>query len=187
MEGVLYGPTPPLPVSYAEIRPYFTSRARIPVCVRWCAPASSPSARPAWNLLGTFSLSPGTAHKVTFTDQANGYVIADAIRLVTVAIQAEQKLCFVHAGHLNTPRLVADATGTTVWRWDQGEPFGSNPANEDASGLEAFDYPTWGAMFSAGHHLYFATNCLAIRLYRYGRFSTRISSSSRAATASLNA
>jgi hypothetical protein len=27
------------------------------------------------------------------------------------------------AWHLNTPRLVADATGTTVWRWDQAEPF----------------------------------------------------------------
>ena len=35
------------------------------------------------------------------------------------------------ADHLNTPRLVADATGTTVWRWDQAEPFGANPVDED--------------------------------------------------------
>jgi len=95
-----------------------------------------------WNLLGTFSLSPGTAHKVTLTDQANGYVIADAIRLVPVAIQAEPQLYFVHADHLNTPRLVADATGTTVWRWDQAEPFGSNPADEDPDANSvAFDLP----------------------------------------------
>jgi RHS repeat-associated protein len=46
-----------------------------------------------------------------------------------------------HADHLNTPRLVADATGTTVWRWDQQEPFGSNPADENPSGLGAFDLP----------------------------------------------
>ena len=46
------------------------------------------------------------------------------------------------AWHLNTPRLVADATGTTVWRWDQGEPFGNNPADEDPDGNSvAFDLP----------------------------------------------
>jgi len=43
---------------------------------------------------------------------------------------------------LNTPRLVADATGTTVWRWDQAEPFGSNPANDDPDwNSVAFDLP----------------------------------------------
>jgi RHS repeat-associated protein len=36
-----------------------------------------------------------------------------------------------HTDHLNTPRLVTDATGTTVWRWDQAEPFGANPADQD--------------------------------------------------------
>jgi len=46
---------------------------------------------------------------------------------------------FQYADHLNTPRLVADATGTTVWRWDQAEPFGNNPADENPSGLGAFD------------------------------------------------
>ena len=43
--------------------------------------------------------------------------------------------------HLNTPRLVADATGTTVWRWDQQEPFGDSPANENPSGAGTFDLP----------------------------------------------
>jgi len=44
--------------------------------------------------------------------------------------------------YLNTPRLVADATGTTVWRWDQAEPFGTNAANDDPDGnLVAFDLP----------------------------------------------
>jgi RHS repeat-associated protein len=47
----------------------------------------------------------------------------------------------MHVDHLNTPRLVADAAGTTVWRWDQQEPFGNNPADENPSGLGAFDLP----------------------------------------------
>ena len=45
------------------------------------------------------------------------------------------------ADHLNTPRLIADATGTAVWRNDNAEPFGDSPANEDPSGLGAFEFP----------------------------------------------
>ncbi|MBK8065230.1 MAG: RHS repeat-associated core domain-containing protein [Betaproteobacteria bacterium] len=33
--------------------------------------------------------------------------------------------------HLNTPRLIADQSQTTVWRWDQQEPFGANLPEED--------------------------------------------------------
>ena len=95
----------------------------------------------AWNLLGTFTLNPGSAHNVALTDQANGYVIADAIRLVPVAVQAQQQIYFVHADHLNTPRLVADAQQRTVWRWDQQEPFGVTVPDENPSGLGAFEFP----------------------------------------------
>jgi len=48
----------------------------------------------------------------------------------------------IEAEYLNTPRLVADSTATTVWRWDQAEPFGVNAANEDPDGNSvAFDLP----------------------------------------------
>ena len=43
--------------------------------------------------------------------------------------------------HLNTPRLVANDQQQTVWKWDQTEPFGNNPADENPSGLGAFDLP----------------------------------------------
>ena len=47
-----------------------------------------------------------------------------------------------HPDHLNTPRLIADATGTTVWRWDQGEPFGNDVPNGDPySTGTTFDFP----------------------------------------------
>src|SRR5262249_27371102 len=46
-----------------------------------------------------------------------------------------------HVDHLNTPRLVADTAGTTVWKWDQQEPFANNVADENPSGLGAFDLP----------------------------------------------
>jgi len=47
-----------------------------------------------------------------------------------------------YSEYLNTPRLVADSSQTTVWRWDQAEPFGVNAANEDPDGNSvAFDLP----------------------------------------------
>jgi RHS repeat-associated protein len=61
---------------------------------------------------------------------------------VNVTVTAAQgALYFIHPDHLNTPRLVVDATGTTVWRWDQAEPFGVNVPDENPSGLGSFDLP----------------------------------------------
>jgi len=94
-----------------------------------------------WNLLGTFSLSPGAAHKVTLTDRANGYVIADALKLVPVSLQTGPQYYYVHPDHLGTPRLIANASQQAVWRWDQAEPFGTNPADENPSGLGIFEFP----------------------------------------------
>jgi RHS repeat-associated protein len=48
---------------------------------------------------------------------------------------------FIHVDHLNTPRLIVNNTGTTVWRWDQGEPFGNDVPNNNPSGAGAFDFP----------------------------------------------
>jgi len=50
-------------------------------------------------------------------------------------------LFYAQVDHLNTPRLVANSTGTTVWRWDQREPFGVNVPDENPSGLGAFEFP----------------------------------------------
>ena len=49
--------------------------------------------------------------------------------------------CTSGARHLNTPRLIANQAGTTVWRWDQGEPFGNDVPNNNPSGAGAFDFP----------------------------------------------
>ncbi|MFZ6780500.1 RHS repeat-associated core domain-containing protein, partial [Undibacterium sp. Ji83W] len=39
----------------------------------------------------------------------------------------------IHADHLNTPRVITDATGTEVWRWDSA-PFGETLPNEQPQG-----------------------------------------------------
>jgi YD repeat-containing protein len=47
---------------------------------------------------------------------------------------------YVHADHLNTPRLVTNDQQQAVWRWDQQEPFGLNVPDEDPSSLGAFEF-----------------------------------------------
>jgi RHS repeat-associated protein len=36
---------------------------------------------------------------------------------------------------------VSDGSGTVVWRWDQTEPFGDAPPNDNPSGQGAFEFP----------------------------------------------
>jgi RHS repeat-associated protein len=76
------------------------------------------------------------AGSATITASANGGQAS-----ATVNVKGEARVYYIHPDHLNTPRLIADSTGTTVWRWDQQEPFGSTPPNDNPSGLGAFDFP----------------------------------------------
>jgi RHS repeat-associated protein len=88
------------------------------------------------------------------TPSANGYSFSPASRSLT-SVGADQSaqdfaatlqsasapMFFVHVDHLNTPRMIADAAGTTVWKWDQQEPFGNNVADENPSGPGSFEFP----------------------------------------------
>lgn len=42
--------------------------------------------------------------------------------------------CTSGARYLNTPRLIANQAGATVWRWDNTEPFGNSMPNDDPDG-----------------------------------------------------
>jgi RHS repeat-associated protein len=50
------------------------------------------------------------------------------------------RIHFIHADHLDTPRLVVDLQGNTRWRW-LAEPFGSTAPEVDPSGLGPFTFP----------------------------------------------
>jgi RHS repeat-associated protein len=91
-----------------------------------------------WAGKKTVALTAGT-HILRIASEQQ-YFDMNQIRM-TATPAAQGQIFFIHADHLNTPRLVANATGTTVWRWDQAEPFGANPADENPSGLGAFDLP----------------------------------------------
>ena len=60
--------------------------------------------------------------------------------LPVAVIDAAGALYFIHADHLDTPRLISNATSQVVWRWDHTEPFGADMANGNPSGLGAFEF-----------------------------------------------
>ena len=85
-----------------------------------------------WNLLGNFTFD--TTSTVSLSDKANGYVIADALRVVgTVTNSTQSTLSYVHSDHLGTPRVITDENNTTLWSW-HSDPFGKTAVNEDVDG-----------------------------------------------------
>ena len=60
---------------------------------------------------------------------------------VNVTVNATAALLhFIHVDHLNTPRAVYDQVQQLVWRWDNAEPFGDTPPDDNPSGLGVFDF-----------------------------------------------
>ena len=42
--------------------------------------------------------------------------------------------------YLDTPRVITDAAGNVVWQWDNSDPFGNNPPNQNPSNLGTFEF-----------------------------------------------
>ena len=105
------------------------------------------------------------AHVYAGTSLQNGYVVEGTVTFVfngrypprgnqlDFTVTAGKVTCqgsgqagapvlhYVHTDHLNTPRVVADSQQRVVWRWENQEPFGNNPPEENPSGLGNFEFP----------------------------------------------
>ena len=73
------------------------------------------------------------------TDNLGATMTSAAVPVTVTAVQA--KLYFIHTDHLNTPRQIYDEQQQLRWRWDQAEPFGTSPSNENPAALGAFSFP----------------------------------------------
>ena len=103
----------------------------------------APGAQTTFN----FNVTPGMPGTYNFqwrmVEGSNGWFGAQStnVAVVVTGNAPDANVHFIHTDHLNTPRVVANSGGTTVWRWDQQEPFGVNVPNENPSGLGAFELP----------------------------------------------
>ncbi len=51
------------------------------------------------------------------------------------------QIYYIHADHLNTPRVIVNTGNTIVWRWENTHPFGANLPDEDPDGnAQLFEY-----------------------------------------------
>jgi len=106
------------------------------------------------NASGQYSCTVPQGWSGTVTPSATGYSFTPPSRSYSsvaanqtaqdysaTLVSATAPMFYVHADHLNTPRLVANQSGQAVWRWDQQEPFGVSAPDENPSGLGAFEFP----------------------------------------------
>ncbi len=51
------------------------------------------------------------------------------------------QIYYIHADHLNTPRVIVNTANTIVWRWENTHVFGANLPDEDPDGnAQLFEY-----------------------------------------------
>jgi RHS repeat-associated protein len=53
---------------------------------------------------------------------------------------ADLGVYYIHADHLDTPRVITDTQGNKVWEWQNIDPFGNNVPNENPSGQGTFKF-----------------------------------------------
>jgi RHS repeat-associated protein len=88
----------------------------------------------------TWTGVPAGAYSLTVVATDNQNVSTTSVP-VSVTVNSEPALYFVHVDQINTPRLVSDLAQKTVWRWSADEPFGVNAPNANPAGLGPFDQP----------------------------------------------
>lgn len=106
-------------------------------------PVSFSSATPSFCTVSgsTVTLLAGGTCTITASQAGNTTYTAAAPVNQSFAITTGTELFYVHADHLNTPRAITRAdTNALVWKWDNDDPFGNNPAVSNVAGTN-FPYP----------------------------------------------
>lgn len=91
----------------------------------------------AGNLIGEYTKSTGRMQREIV------YLGAEPVALLTQTIAGTApnvvfapNVFYIYSDHLGTARMITQASdGAIRWRWDQGDPFGLQPPNENPAGL----------------------------------------------------
>jgi RHS repeat-associated protein len=79
----------------------------------------------------------------------NGQSIQETVYLGSIpvavvkgpSVQSQDRLHYVYADQLSTPRVITRTrSNQIVWRWDEADPFGSIPPNQNPTNIGVFTY-----------------------------------------------
>jgi len=96
----------------------------------------------AGHIIGEYNSSTGKASKefIYLGDTPVG-VLEQVITGAAPSEAYATNVYFVYTDHLDTPRFITRSPdGHTAWRWDNGDPFGLLPPNENPAGLGIFTF-----------------------------------------------
>ncbi|MES2535082.1 MAG: Ig-like domain-containing protein [Pseudomonadota bacterium] len=65
------------------------------------------------------------------TDDRGAVTVSEPVTVTVTAIPAAAQVYYIDSDHLNTPRVITDATNNIVWQWGNSDPFGGNLPEED--------------------------------------------------------
>jgi len=87
----------------------------------------------SWQLLGIYTLD--TQSSITLNNNANGNVVADAIKIVPLDGSTVYKIhdYFIHTNHVDAPIILTDMNANTVWQANY-LPFGEATVDDDFDG-----------------------------------------------------
>src|SRR5581483_10435276 len=90
----------------------------------------------------TWSNVPAGSYSVTAvaTNDAGQTTTSAVVALTVSQAVAQAQIYYIYPDHLDTPRLIADASGTPVWRWDNTEPFGDSVPDSNPSNIGPFEF-----------------------------------------------
>jgi RHS repeat-associated protein len=64
-------------------------------------------------------------------DDRGAVTLSDPVTVTVTAMPAAAQVYYIDSDHVNTPRVITDASNRIVWQWDNSDPFGGNVPQED--------------------------------------------------------
>jgi RHS repeat-associated protein len=94
------------------------------------------------HLIGEYSKSTGRMQReIVYLGDEPVALLTQTVTGTAPSQVVTPNVFYIFSDHLGTPRMITQATDNAIrWRWDEGDPFGLQPPNENPSGPGALTF-----------------------------------------------
>jgi RHS repeat-associated protein len=94
------------------------------------------------HLIGEYSKSTGRMQReIVYLGDEPVALLTQTVTGTAPSQVVTPNVFYIFSDHLGTPRMITQATDNAIrWRWDEADPFGLQPPNENPSGLGALTF-----------------------------------------------